>query len=101
MPRGGRLPDGAEGPVREPSGPAHDVLRSALWLEPGTIVVDVRDAVVCLSGAVDNHSLIDIVVRLCRAVDGVESVTHTLTFDFDDSRIRPGPAHFARRSPGR
>ncbi|MFE2872878.1 CBS domain-containing protein [Embleya sp. NPDC059259] len=79
----------------------HDVLRGALWLEPGTIGVDVRDAVVCLSGAVDNRSLIDIVVRLCRAVDGVESVTHTLTFDFDDSHIRPGPAHFTRRSPGR
>ncbi|WP_439681276.1 CBS domain-containing protein [Embleya sp. MST-111070] len=77
-----------------------DVLRAALWLEPGTIVVDVRDAVVCLSGAVDNRSLIDIVVRLCRAVDGVESVTHTLTFDFDDSHLRPGPAHFGRRSPG-
>ncbi|GCD95840.1 CBS domain-containing protein [Embleya hyalina] len=79
----------------------HDVLRGALWLEPGTIVVDVRDAVVCLSGAVDNRSLIDIVVRLCRAVDGVESVNHTLTFDFDDSHITPGPAHFGRRSPGR
>ncbi|MGW9211627.1 CBS domain-containing protein [Embleya sp. NPDC055664] len=78
-----------------------DVLRAALWLEPGTIVVDVRDAVVCLSGAVDNRSLIDIVLRLCRAVDGVESVTHTLTFDFDDSHIRPGPAHFSRRLPGR
>ncbi|WP_439680860.1 CBS domain-containing protein [Embleya sp. MST-111070] len=79
----------------------HDVLRSALWLEPGTIAVDVRNAVVCLSGAVDNRSLIDIVLRLCRAVDGVESVTHTLTFDFDDSHIRPGPAHFSRRVPGR
>lgn len=78
-----------------------DVLRTALWLEPGTIVVDVRDAVVFLSGAVDNRSLIDIVLRLCRAVDGVESVTHTLTFDFDDSHIRPGPAHFSRRLPGR
>lgn len=79
----------------------HDVLRTALWLEPGTIEVDVRDAVVCLSGNVDNRSLIDIVLRLCRAVDGVENVTHTLTFDFDDSHIRPGPAHFARRTPGR
>ncbi|MFI6586124.1 CBS domain-containing protein [Embleya sp. NPDC050493] len=78
-----------------------DVLRTALWLEPGTIGVDVRDAAVCLSGVVDNRSLIDIVVRLCRAVDGVESVSHTLTFDFDDSHITPGPAHFARRSPGR
>ncbi|MFF7250220.1 CBS domain-containing protein [Embleya sp. NPDC008237] len=79
----------------------HDVLREALWLEPGTIEVHVRDAVVRLSGTVDNRSLIDIVVRLCRAVDGVENVTHTLTFDFDDSHIRPGPAHFGRRSPGR
>ncbi|MYS79165.1 CBS domain-containing protein [Embleya scabrispora] len=78
-----------------------DVLRGALWLEPGTIEVDVREAVVRLSGAVDNRSLIDIVLRLCRAVDGVESVTHTLTFDFDDSHIRPGPAHFGRRSSGR
>jgi CBS domain-containing protein len=79
----------------------HDVLRTALWLEPGTIEVDVRDAVVRLSGQVDNRSLIDIVLRLCRAVDGVESVTHTLAFDFDDSHIRPGPAHFSRRMPGR
>ncbi|WP_020549011.1 CBS domain-containing protein [Embleya scabrispora] len=30
----------------------HDVLRTALWLEPGTIEVDVREAVVRLSGAV-------------------------------------------------
>ncbi|MYS81914.1 CBS domain-containing protein [Streptomyces sp. SID5474] len=79
----------------------HDVLRAALWLEAGTIEVDVRDAVVRLSGRVDNRSLIDIVVRLCRAVDGVESVTHTLTFDFDDSHLKSGPAHFARRAPGR
>ncbi|MGC0418136.1 CBS domain-containing protein [Embleya sp. AB8] len=78
-----------------------DVLRSALWLEPGTIEVDVRDAVVRLSGNVDNRSLIDIVLRLCRAVDGVESVSHDLTFDFDDSHLRPGPTHFTRRVPGR
>ncbi|WP_406289295.1 CBS domain-containing protein [Embleya sp. NBC_00896] len=79
----------------------HDVLGTTLWLEPGTIEVDVRDAVVRLSGRVDNRSFIDIVLRLCRAVDGVESVSHILAWDFDDSHIRPGPAHFTRRPPGR
>jgi CBS domain-containing protein len=79
----------------------HDVLHTALWLAPGTIEVDVREGVARLSGNVDNRSLIDIVVRLCRAVDGIESVTHTLTFDFDDSHVRPGPALFPRRMPGR
>jgi CBS-domain-containing membrane protein len=65
------------------------VLREAMWLEPGVITVRVRDAVVHLSGEVDNRSLIAIVARLCGAVDGVESVTHDLTYAFDDAHVRP------------
>jgi CBS-domain-containing membrane protein len=56
----------------------HDVLGEALCLAPGTIEVDVRDAVVRLSGQVDHPNLVDIVVRLCAAVDGVERVSHSL-----------------------
>ncbi|WP_406277783.1 CBS domain-containing protein [Embleya sp. NBC_00896] len=77
------------------------VLREALWLEPGQVTVEVQDAVVRLSGKVDNRSLIDIVVRLCRAVEGVDSVTHDLTYEFDDSHLKPGPPRFKRRATGR
>jgi CBS domain-containing protein len=77
-----------------------DVLYGALWLEPGTIEVDVRDAVVLLSGAVDSRSLIDILLRMCRSVDGVESVSHSLTFELDDSHVRPAPVRTIRSTPG-
>ncbi|XXJ61872.1 CBS domain-containing protein [Embleya sp. MST-111070] len=56
-----------------------EILGEALCLDPTTIDVDVRDAVVHLTGEVDHPTLVDIAVRLCTAVDGVEKVTHNLT----------------------
>ncbi|MFE3204809.1 CBS domain-containing protein [Embleya sp. NPDC055664] len=56
-----------------------EVLGEALCLAPGTIEVEVRDGVVHLTGEVDHPTLVDVVTRLCAAVDGVEEVTHGLT----------------------
>ncbi|MFI1583840.1 CBS domain-containing protein [Embleya sp. NPDC020630] len=56
-----------------------EILGEALCLDPGTIEVEVHDAVVHLTGEVDHPTLVDVVVRLCAAVDGVEQVTHELT----------------------
>ncbi|MFE5332819.1 CBS domain-containing protein [Embleya sp. NPDC056575] len=55
-----------------------EVLGEALCLDPGTIGVEVHDAVVHLTGDIDHPTLVDVVVRLCAAVDGVEKVTHRL-----------------------
>lgn len=74
-----------------------DVLGEALCLEPGTIGVEVRDGVVRLSGEVDHPTLVDIVVRLCTAVDGVEHVTHTLTHTID---VAPPAPTFERLGEG-
>ncbi|MDI2125442.1 CBS domain-containing protein [Yinghuangia seranimata] len=72
---------------------ADQVLTRALWINPATVAVTVEDGRVHLSGVLEQKSLIPLVVRLCRAVDGVVGVTHTLRFDYDDSRPRSRRAH--------
>jgi CBS domain-containing protein len=64
-----------------------DVLRRALWVDPDTIGVEVRDGVVTLTGQLERRSLIPITVRLVHGVDGVVEVVDRLTFEFDDSTI--------------
>jgi CBS domain-containing protein len=62
-----------------------DVLRRTLGLTPSDVAVEVRQGRVDLSGTVEFKSMIPVVERLCRSVDGVVSVTHHLTYRTDDA----------------
>ncbi len=63
----------------------HDVLGQTLWLAPGDVQVAVHDGVVTLKGRLPRRSLIPITEQLCRAVDGVVAVHHTLDWTEDDT----------------
>ncbi|WP_458248610.1 CBS domain-containing protein [Streptomyces sp. MAI_2237] len=52
-----------------------DVLRRTLHLAPSDVTVEVHDGKVTLKGTVDASSLIPIIERLCRDVDGVVSLS--------------------------
>jgi CBS-domain-containing membrane protein len=68
-----------------------EVLGQTLWLAPEAVSVSVRDGVVTLSGTVEKRSLIPIIERLCRSVDGVVSVHQTLEYTLDDSHLEATP----------
>ncbi|MEU8514672.1 CBS domain-containing protein [Kitasatospora sp. NPDC048722] len=63
----------------------HDVLGQTLWLAPGDVQVAVHDGVVTLKGRLPRRSLIPVTEQLCRAVDGVVAVHHTLDWTEDDT----------------
>ncbi|MFE9802828.1 BON domain-containing protein, partial [Streptomyces goshikiensis] len=62
-----------------------DVLDLSLRQSPSAITVDVTDGRVELQGTVDYKSLIPLIERLCRTVDGVVSVTSRLGYAIDDT----------------
>jgi CBS domain-containing protein len=64
----------------------YDVLRETLALDPGTVQAHVVDGVVTLEGTVPRRSLVPVVERLCRGVDGVVGLESRLAFATDDSR---------------
>jgi CBS domain-containing protein len=61
-----------------------DVLSATLRIRPGTIGVEVRDGVVTLTGRIEERSLIPVIERLCRSVDGVVAVHQSLGYTYDD-----------------
>jgi CBS domain-containing protein len=63
------------------------VLVRAMWVDPDTVVVEVRDGVVTLTGQLERRSLIPITVSLVRGLDGVVDVVDRLSFEFDDRAI--------------
>jgi CBS domain-containing protein len=64
-----------------------EVLRRTLWVEPGTVEVQVRDGVVTLTGRTDRRSTAQLAVALTRTVPGVVDVTDRLEFEFDDREL--------------
>lgn len=64
-----------------------DVLLRGLWIDPDSLEVTVHNGVVRLGSRVDTKSLIPIVERLTRSVQGVTGVINLLTFDYDDAWI--------------
>ncbi|MFF4948760.1 CBS domain-containing protein [Streptomyces chattanoogensis] len=62
-----------------------DVLDRTLGLAPSGVTVEVRQGQVKLGGSVEVRSLIPIIERLCRTVDGVVSVTEHLAYETDDT----------------
>ena len=63
------------------------VLMLAMWMNPDTVAIDVRDGVVTLTGQLERRSLIPITVSLVRGLDGVVDVVDRLTFELDDTPI--------------
>ena len=66
-----------------------DVLRQTLDLAPSDVTVEVREGQVTLGGSVEVSSLIPIIERLCRNVDGVVSVSAHIGYRIDASRPSP------------
>jgi CBS domain-containing protein len=64
-----------------------EVLRRALWIDPVTVLVTVRDGVVTLAGHLERKSLVPIVVHLTGTVPGVVGVVSQLTYEMDDDRL--------------
>ncbi|MEU2156072.1 CBS domain-containing protein [Streptomyces sp. NPDC019396] len=64
----------------------HDILDRTLWLPPGTLVVDVREGTVTLSGELEYRSETLLVVRLVELTDGVVDVIDHLTYRVDNTR---------------
>lgn len=64
-----------------------DVLTHTLRLSPSSLTVEVSDGLVTLSGTVGRHSLVPIVLRLCRSVDGVVDVINRLSYERDDMPV--------------
>ncbi|WP_073952116.1 CBS domain-containing protein [Streptomyces kebangsaanensis] len=58
---------------------AADVLVRTLGLSPADLSVTVRDGRVALKGTVEARSLVPVIERLCRGVDGVVSVSADIT----------------------
>ena len=75
------------------------VLMRAMWMNPGTVAIDVCDGVVTLTGQLERRSLIPITVSLVRGLDGVVDVVDRLTFELDDTPIMvPSDLLFERAS---
>jgi CBS-domain-containing membrane protein len=67
-----------------------DVLTHTLRLSPSSLTVEVADGLVTLSGTVNRHSLVPLVLRLCRSVDGVVDVINRLGYEQDDLPVDEG-----------
>ena len=75
------------------------VLQRAMWMDPDTVGVDVRDGVVTLTGQLERRSLIPITLSLVRGLDGVVEVVDRLSFELDDTPIMvPSDLLFDRAS---
>ncbi|MCX5098264.1 CBS domain-containing protein [Streptomyces sp. NBC_00439] len=61
-----------------------DVLTHTLRLSPSSLTVEVTDGVVTLSGILNRRSLVPVVLRLCRSVDGVVDVINRLDHEQDN-----------------
>ncbi|WP_329317038.1 CBS domain-containing protein [Streptomyces sp. NBC_01262] len=66
-----------------------DLLQRTLGLVSSEVTVEVRAGQVTLGGSVEVKSLIPIIERLCRSVDGVVSVSTRIAYRTDDSQGPP------------
>jgi len=77
-----------------------EVLLRGMWVNPDTVVAEVRDGVVTLTGRLERRSLIPIAVSLVHGIDGVVGVVDRLTFELDDSPIMVPSDLLISRAPG-
>jgi CBS domain-containing protein len=64
-----------------------DIIRRLLFLDPGTVTVEVKDGVVTLSGELENRTEAHLLEELTRRIAGVVRVVSHLTFQVDDERL--------------
>jgi CBS-domain-containing membrane protein len=64
-----------------------EVLVRAMWVDPDSVTVQVRDGVVTLTGQLERRSLIPTVISLVHGIDGVVDVVDQLAFELDDNTI--------------
>ena len=76
-----------------------EVLVRAMWMNPDTVTVTVRDGIVTLSGQLERRSLIPIAVSLVHGLDGVVDVVDRLSFEVDDSPIMVPSDLLMNRAP--
>ncbi|MEV5508214.1 CBS domain-containing protein [Streptomyces orinoci] len=70
----------------------HDLLERTLGLAPSAVTAEVSEGQVVLTGTVEARSMIPVIERLCRSVDGVVSVRQRLDYRSDDTGGRfPAP----------
>lgn len=69
----------------------HDVITRKLWLTPeeGHVQVSVENGMVKLEGQIDRKSMVEILVGLVHGVEGVVGVENGLSYEEDDTRVRP------------
>jgi CBS domain-containing protein len=65
------------------------LLVDELWIEPQGWVVEVEQGTVYLSGRMDRRSTVRIAESTVRRIDGVVAVENALTYDEDDTSLRP------------
>ncbi|MEU1297932.1 CBS domain-containing protein [Streptomyces sp. NPDC005840] len=75
-----------------------ELLAGTLDIPTSDVTVHVVDGAVTLTGTVPRRSLVPVLERLCRGVDGVVDVTCALDFRVDDL-ARPAPAVAAGHRP--
>jgi CBS domain-containing protein len=64
-----------------------DVFGHVLWTEPADVSVDVYEGIVTIAGELEQRGLVQIAVRLCRAVDGVVDVVNHVRYRIDERDI--------------
>jgi CBS domain-containing protein len=62
-----------------------DVLGHTLWVEPGSVTVDVTRGAVTLNGTLRRRSDAELLERFAAGVPGVLSVSSTLAWEIDDT----------------
>ncbi|GHK02246.1 hypothetical protein SY2F82_40430 [Streptomyces sp. Y2F8-2] len=77
-----------------------DVLRATLGLPSDAVQVDVRNGVVTLKGRVEERTLIPVIDRLCRSVDGVVAVHQSIGYAYDDLGSDLEPPRLPGRGSG-
>ncbi|MEI5007459.1 CBS domain-containing protein [Streptomyces sp. PmtA] len=68
-----------------------EVLDRTLGVAPDSVRVSVRQGVVTLIGRVAERADIPVVERLCRSVDGVVAVHHTMEYEYDNLALDVEP----------
>ncbi|MFI9366568.1 CBS domain-containing protein [Kitasatospora sp. NPDC053057] len=76
----------------------HEVLEQTMRLIPGAVRATVHQGVVSLRGQVDRKTMVPVLERLCRSVDGVVSVDGYLDYIFDDTHPGARPAAAGRNT---
>ena len=64
-----------------------EVIAGEFFMDPQRFLVEVHDGVVVLQGQAERRSLIPILVRAVRGVEGVVHVEDRLGFEVDDSKV--------------